>query len=214
MQTEMTKGEQTRLRILQTAAELFHRQGVNATCVDAILAASQTGKGQFYRYFKNKHALVRETLQLHYQWIQDDLSESMAQLDTLAGFETWLDQIVARVTRNGCEKGCPLGSMAAELSEIDTVIRQDIERLFAQIQHKIARGIAAMQARGEFDLDVAPTAFAEFVWATIQGGILLAQNAQDIRPLHRVLDHLKADLQLRSRHADTPDWEALSQRSA
>jgi len=63
MKARSTKGADTRLRILKTAADLFHQQGVRATSPDQIIEKSGTGKGQFYHYFKNKEGLVHEVLQ-------------------------------------------------------------------------------------------------------------------------------------------------------
>jgi AcrR family transcriptional regulator len=39
------------------AADLFHKQGVHATSPDEVIEASNTGKGQFYHYFKSKEGL-------------------------------------------------------------------------------------------------------------------------------------------------------------
>ena len=54
------RGEQTRMRIIRAAADLFHQKGARATSPDEIIEASRTGKGQFYHYFKNKEGLVHE----------------------------------------------------------------------------------------------------------------------------------------------------------
>ncbi len=56
------RGKQTRQKILATAAARIHDQGVKATSIDEVLAASGTGKSQFYHYFANKADLVREVL--------------------------------------------------------------------------------------------------------------------------------------------------------
>ncbi len=64
------KGAVTRLRILNAAADLFHKQGVRATSPDEIMEASSTGKGQFYHYFKSKEGLVHEVLQNHLRAIK------------------------------------------------------------------------------------------------------------------------------------------------
>ena len=63
MRRESEKGAATRLRILGTAADLFHKQGVGATSPDEILEASRAGKGQFYHYFGSKEGLVHQVLQ-------------------------------------------------------------------------------------------------------------------------------------------------------
>ena len=65
MKARFVRGAETRGRIIQVAAELFHKQGVRATSPDEIIEASGTGKGQFYHYFKSKEGLIQEVLQTH-----------------------------------------------------------------------------------------------------------------------------------------------------
>ena len=43
--------------ILQTASELFYRQGIKATGVDAIVKAAGTTKMSLYKYFPSKQDL-------------------------------------------------------------------------------------------------------------------------------------------------------------
>jgi AcrR family transcriptional regulator len=60
-----SRSTEARSRIIRAAADLFHKQGVNATGPDQVIEASGTGKGQFYHYFRNKQGLVHEVLQTH-----------------------------------------------------------------------------------------------------------------------------------------------------
>ena len=70
MKTRFVRGAETRQRIIQVAADLFHKQGVRATSPDEIIESSRTGKGQFYHYFKSKEGLVHEVLQAHLEAIR------------------------------------------------------------------------------------------------------------------------------------------------
>jgi AcrR family transcriptional regulator len=70
MQPKSSKGAKTKKRIIRVAADLFHKQGVGATSPDDIIAASKTGKSQFYHYFKSKEDLVHEVLQAHLRAIK------------------------------------------------------------------------------------------------------------------------------------------------
>ena len=74
MRPRSTQGADTKLRIIQIAADLFHKQGVTATSPDKIIEASGTGKGQFYYYFKNKEGLVHQVLQHHLDVIRTGAS--------------------------------------------------------------------------------------------------------------------------------------------
>src|SRR6201987_2841460 len=74
MKARFVKGAETRLRIIRTAAELFHKQGARSTSPDQVIEASRTGKGQFYHYFKSKEGLVHEVLQTYLVEIKNGAS--------------------------------------------------------------------------------------------------------------------------------------------
>ena len=70
MKPRFVRGAYTRMRIIRTAADLFHAQGARATSPDEIIEASRTGKSQFYHYFRSKEGLIHEVLQNNLQEIK------------------------------------------------------------------------------------------------------------------------------------------------
>src|SRR5499427_6668411 len=89
MKARFVRGAETRLRILQVAADLFHKQGVRATSPDEIIQASATGKGQFYHYFKNKEGLVHEVLHSHLDAIRDGSGPIDYDIGSWDDLERW-----------------------------------------------------------------------------------------------------------------------------
>src|SRR5258708_40246011 len=83
------KGAQTKLRIVRAAAALFQRRGVHATSPDQVIAASKTGKGQFYHYLKSKGGLVHEVLQHHLHSIATDSAGLGYRINTSRDLERW-----------------------------------------------------------------------------------------------------------------------------
>src|ERR1700735_3949484 len=55
-------GRGARQRILDTAAELFYREGINATGVERLAAESSVSKRTLYQHFPSKTAVVEEYL--------------------------------------------------------------------------------------------------------------------------------------------------------
>ena len=66
----MTKGEETKEKIIRQAAGLFWAKGYTATGVQDVLTAAGVTKGSFYFYFKSKKtsALPRPTFMKHRSW--------------------------------------------------------------------------------------------------------------------------------------------------
>ncbi len=54
---------EVRLRVLETASELFYRLGVRAVGVDMIVAEAGVAKTSLYRHFRTKDDLIASFLQ-------------------------------------------------------------------------------------------------------------------------------------------------------
>jgi AcrR family transcriptional regulator len=89
MNTRFTRGAATRARIIRVAADLFHKQGVGATSPDQVIEASETGKGQFYHYFKSKEGLVHEVLQTYLDDIAKGIAPLSYEIDSWEDLERW-----------------------------------------------------------------------------------------------------------------------------
>ncbi|MCH4813614.1 TetR/AcrR family transcriptional regulator [Vreelandella neptunia] len=74
------KGKATRQRIVESAVEFFHAQGVDGTGVEQILRQAGAGKSQFYQHFSTKDALVCEVA----VWWEHRLCASMEDKDQTA----------------------------------------------------------------------------------------------------------------------------------
>src|SRR5215813_8189319 len=110
MRPRSTQGADTKLRIIQIAVDLFHKQGVTATSPDKIIEASGTGKGQFYYYFKNKEGLVHQVLQTHLEMIKT--GQSPVSYDVNSWQELWdcFMQHLELQKRFDMTRGCPIGT--------------------------------------------------------------------------------------------------------
>jgi TetR/AcrR family transcriptional regulator, transcriptional repressor for nem operon len=89
------RGRATRERILDAASELFYRQGVGATGLDQVIAASATGKGQLYHYFADKRALVHAVVDRQVATVLDAQQARLDQLSAPADLRAWAAELVA-----------------------------------------------------------------------------------------------------------------------
>lgn len=110
-----TKGEQTKNKLIECAAELFFKNGYNATGINDILKITQLPKGSFYFQFKSKKELAIE-VNYYYEkklaiWI----------LETSKGkkwdqFITDLVNDMVKEAEEGKYFGCPLTTLGHELA--------------------------------------------------------------------------------------------------
>jgi AcrR family transcriptional regulator len=189
------RGRKSRERILDAAATLFHDRGVHATSVDDVLAASGTGKSQFYYYFSGKADLVREVLAYQFARLQAQQGPLLEAVDSWEGIRRWFDFVLGWHERRQLLGGCPIGSLAAEMADWDQDLRVALADAFRQWEGFLARGLRSMQERGELRLEADPEAMAEATLASIQGGILLARTKKDLKALEHTLDAALAYLQ-------------------
>jgi TetR/AcrR family transcriptional regulator, transcriptional repressor for nem operon len=201
MKARFIRGAETRLRIIEVAADLFHKQGVHATSPDEIIEASGTGKGQFYYYFKSKEGLVHEVLQTHLEAIRTGAAPVNYEINSWQDLEQWFQAHIELQKRFNMTRGCPFGTVGNELTENDGLIRQDLNLLFEITKNKLATFFVKEKAKGRLSKGANEQHLAAFCVAAIQGALLMGKIERNSQPVEvavrEALMHLK-------RYAVTP----------
>jgi AcrR family transcriptional regulator len=182
------RGAATRARIVKAAADLVYRLGASATSLEDIMEASATSKSQLYHYFADKNALMRAVIEFQTGQVMSVQSAHLDAVDSLAGLRRWRDAVVSinRATRG--VGGCPLGSLASELSDQSESARALLAHGFELWESQLRQRLRAMRDRGALKPEADPAELATAVIAALQGGLLLAQTTRASRPLELALD--------------------------
>lgn len=175
----MSPVNETKQNMMNAALELFHKQGVNATSIDQILARSGTGKSQFTHYFKNKDGLIRATLQFLTDVIKSGEAPTGYDIRSWSEMEKWFQNYIQFQKSVDYELSCPIGTIANDLSNDQEVLRQDVRLFLEWSRGKIARFFAERKAAGDFEGKVNPEALADFCISLMQGGMLLTKMKRD-----------------------------------
>jgi AcrR family transcriptional regulator len=183
-----SRGAATRARIVESASELMFAQGVNATTLDEVMAASGTGKSQFYQHFANKTDLVQAVVALRALNVLERERGYLERVDTLAGLDRWRIAVVQRVTMRRGAYGCQLGSLASELADHDESARVALAEHFSSWEALIRAALQRMKDDQVLRDDADPSALATGIMASLQGGYLLAQMARDPAPMQTALE--------------------------
>ena len=140
-----SRGAATRNRIVLAAAELMHVQGVAATTIDDVLAASATSKSQFYQHFDDKSELVHDVITMRADEILSWQRLRLEKVDSFRGLYQWRDAMVQRCALRRGLWGCELGSLAAELSDTDDKARASLSEHFTEWRGLLGAALERMR---------------------------------------------------------------------
>jgi len=181
------RGRQSRDRIVEAAANLVAERGVEGTGIDHVLAAAGASKSQLYHYFADKDDLIRAVIARRFEQVITAQAPLLAKLDTWDSIRRWLDLWVGQTEATG-HHGCPIGTLANELADRDDLARADLAACFAAWDEYLIDGLTRMRERGNLVPQADPRQLAVAVFASLQGGLLLAKTHKDVEPLRIALD--------------------------
>ncbi|WP_112249247.1 TetR/AcrR family transcriptional regulator [Kribbella monticola] len=190
------KGQATRDRIVQAASQLMLEQGVARTTIEDIQAAAGVSPSQLYHYFPGKDALVLAVVDHQAGQVMGVQHQGLNGLDDFEGLGNWRDLMIGILAKVQCVGGCPLGSLASDLSEADPVARVQLANAFESWEALLRNGLERMRDRGELAEHADPGELAVALLAAVQGGLLLSQIRRDPAPLrvavNTMIEHLRS----------------------
>lgn len=182
------RGE-TRQRILDTATQLFQRQGYHATGLNQILEEAQAPKGSLYFHFPGgKEQLATEAVTQAAQAWGQAIDTVLAQAtDPGAAAHGIADLLSTTLLESRFREGCPLATVALDVAgeseEVRAACACGYQRWIDLIAaHLRDRGVAGEAADG----------LAVFILSTVEGALLLARVRHDVAPLHEIATRLAA----------------------
>jgi TetR/AcrR family transcriptional repressor of nem operon len=183
----------TKEQILQTACKLIQRKGFNNTSLEDILRESGVGKGNFYYYFKSKDDLGYAVLDRLALWTSQQIGQEIFGKgeDPIGELFELFDLVVAMQREARCMGGCPLGNLAIEMSDIHDGFRRRIEEILASWRSYITGALTRAQAKGQLAQNVQLDRIADFIFAEVEGAILVTKVRKDLAILEGCLDELK-----------------------
>lgn len=174
MRYERGHKEETRRRIVETAARRFRKDGIEATGIAGLMADAGLTHGGFYAHFSSKDDLVRSAVGTAMKGTVADhaAAAATARDEGRDGLETIVRRYLSRAHRDQPETGCAIASLAAELVRSPTRTRaalaQDTDELIALIAGELTDS-GALDARSR----------AAMVLALMVGTLQLARATPD-----------------------------------
>ena len=182
----------TRERILETAARLFHEQGFAATGVATILRESGVNSGSLYHFFPSKDALLKGVLEWYLVSLTPRIMAPIEQqeADPVERVFSLLDWYCAFLAENDCKLGCPVGNLALEISDTHPELRVYVDRNFRNWKATLREWLE--QAADRFPPENDCGQLACFVLAVMEGGVMQARAAGSVAPFEAAIHQLRA----------------------
>lgn len=193
---------ETREKILETAARLFHEQGYYATGIATILREAGANAGSLYHFFPNKEALLAAVLERYFDLIEPVVlgPQEEAEPDPIERVFALMDWYRGGLVATGCRLGCPIGNLALELSDSMPAIRPLIEKNFQGWCAGVERWFDEAGDRLPDECDRA--SLARFTLTVMEGGLMQARASGSVDRFDQSVavlrDHIER-LQLQAR---------------
>jgi AcrR family transcriptional regulator len=178
-----------RERLVASAGDLLHRQGVATTTLAQVADAAEVPAGNVYYYFKTKDDLVRAVIESRAEQVGAMLDSLQARRSPAARLKAlahqWVEMrdLVARY-------GCPFGTLAAELDRREDGLDREAAKPIRLILDWAEDQFRQLGRRDARELAIA-------FFSGVQGGALLANALRDpdlmtgqVRHLERWIDAL------------------------
>ena len=181
------QGRATRERIVHAAAELIAEAGAAGTSLDDVRAATGASKSQLYHYFGDKHGLVEAVVDFQCATVLGLQARALGSVNDWQDLEAWAERMVTIVEDNGARGGCPIGTLAAALSDTDDLLRTSLSEAFRAWSDAIRGALARLRENGLLSADADLDALTTITLSAIQGGLLLAKTSRNADQLRTAL---------------------------
>ena len=183
-----TKGQATRARIVEAAADLVLARGVGGTSLDDIRAGTKTSKSQLFHYFPGgKGELVLALADLQAARVLDAQRPWLDTLDSWEAWERWRESVLAHYGSQP-HWGCPIGALSSEVAGRDPVAAERLAEHMDNWRAHLRAGVERMRARGLISAGADAEQLSLAIFAALHGGLLLTQSMRSIEPLRAGLD--------------------------
>ncbi len=175
----------TREEIIRKGAGLIHAQGFNATGIQQVLDAAGVPKGSFYFYFKSKEEFGLATIDYFREFIQS-MADKYLKKDSsppLEKLSRFFDAYTDIFTKMDLRRGCPIGNLMQEMSDLSETFRGKISEVYCDMQKGIEQLLEEARVRGDINADTDTPQMAQFIINAWEGAIMHMKLVKDTQPL-------------------------------
>lgn len=162
--------------IIEIAAELIHQYGYHSVGIQKILDLANVPKGSFYYYFKNKEDLGLSVI----NYFIDQTKSIVNQFEeSISGLEAFFQCYFSRFEEFECTRGCPIGNLALELSDVNENFRLGL----FEWSHFMENTIFNILEKSSLKNCEKNKELASFIVSSFEGVLLKAKLEKSMKPI-------------------------------
>ncbi|MCK9376162.1 MAG: TetR/AcrR family transcriptional regulator [Syntrophobacterales bacterium] len=160
---------EARQRIIQTALDLFYRQGYLATGINQVIAEAGVSKNTFYYYFPSKEDLCVAYLIARHKvwmgWLKEAIEPYQAPYDRLMSVFTFLESWLTRCNF----RGCAFLNIASEVPDINHRIRKEVIAHKDELRALLRELLDDLKCRDPQFAEINPEFLTEMLYVIVEG---------------------------------------------
>ncbi len=169
--------------VLDTAVDVFWRNGFCATAMADLAEASGVQRGSLYHAYGGKQELLLRALDRYSERFGGAARAALADPDPRQAIEAFLESHLARMTDPVNPAGCLLCQTTLECGGRNPVISDRIRRHFERTETALRETLARAQSAGLLTADADPGALARFFLGTSRGMAVLHRAYGELQPV-------------------------------
>jgi AcrR family transcriptional regulator len=187
----MSKGAETRQRIIAQAAPLFNQNGLAGCSMQDVMEATGLEKGGLYRHFASKEQLAQEclkySLRVAFQARTGDAEHVPNAIDKLRYL---VDRFVS--APSPVKGGCPLMNAAIDADDGNPQLRKLTQQAMHRWKSRLLKILKEGLSRGEIVSGTDPIRVANALIAMLEGSLLISR----VEGSSRALQDARSNLQI------------------
>lgn len=187
----MSKGEETKEKILSQAAELFNQQGYAGSSISDIMRVTRLQKGGIYNHFKSKDDLALQAFDYAIAQISKRyIVELRSKRHAVERLQAIINVFRSHTDNPTIKGGCPLLNTAVESDDAHPALRERAEAAMNSWRDMICRVIQKGIQKGEIRPTVNADEVATIIIATLEGAVMMSKLYGDAIHIERVINYL------------------------
>ncbi|MBE9215122.1 TetR/AcrR family transcriptional regulator [Plectonema cf. radiosum LEGE 06105] len=193
----MSKGEETKERILYQAAALFNTQGYAGASISDIMRVTGLKKGGIYNHFQSKDELALQAFDYAIDLIKQRYRGALKnKRHAVERLQAIISVFSTNVENPAVEGGCPLLNTAVESDDAHPILRQRAQTAMDSWRDMVCKVIQKGIARGEIRPKVNPDEVATIMITLLEGAVMMSKLYDDSIHLERAIKHLNNYIQV------------------